>query len=381
MDAQSTDPDFLLERARALYPALRERAAGVEAARKISPDSFNEMKQAGLFQMTQPKAYGGWALPYHVFCQAVMEVAQGCPSTGWILAVIGEHNLTLGAYYPKEAQDDVWAENPETYIGSGNSPNLVYEEREDGWLVNGQLRYSSGCEFVTWHMTGGRVGGQPVRILFPQSGCEIVDTWNAMGLAGTGSHDLKLTGVLLPAHRIRFDTERGPWFDETPLYRQPQWSTGPFSLAAAVVGAGEGTLRVFIDMVSGRQAKFGAKVKEFQSIHLRIAEAAAELDAARRLILGDLQETHCVLEDADEVPVEMRARNLRDMAFAPVLAKRAGDRLFYAAGAESLGLDDELQRYYRDVNAGAQQLCLNWDANGTVYGRITLGMEPGPVRW
>ena len=206
MDAQSTDPDFLLERARALYPALRERAAGVEAARKISPDSFNEMKQAGLFQMTQPKAYGGWALPYHVFCQAVMEVAQGCPSTGWILAVIGEHNLTLGAYYPKEAQDDVWAENPETYIGSGNSPNLVYEEREDGWLVNGQLRYSSGCEFVTWHMTGGRVGGQPVRILFPQSGCEIVDTWNAMGLAGTGSHDLKLTGVLLPAHRIRFGT-------------------------------------------------------------------------------------------------------------------------------------------------------------------------------
>ncbi len=322
MDAAISDPAQLLESARALYPKLRERASQVEAARKISSDSFQEMKEAGLFRMTQPKAYGGAQLPYHVFCEAVMEIAQGCPSTGWIYAVIGEHNVTLGAYYPRQAQDDVWAEAPDTYIGSGNSPELVYTEQDDGWLVNGQLRFSSGCEFVTWHMTGGRING-----------------------------------------------------------RQPQWSTGPFCLAAAVVGAGQGALRLFIDMVSGRNAKFGAKVAEFQSIQLRIAEAAAELDAARRMILGDLRETHEVLESADEVPVEMRARNLRDMAFAPVLAKRAVDRLFYASGAESLDLGGDLQRYYRDVNAGAQQVCLNWDANGTVFGRIALGMEPGPVRW
>ena len=381
MDASLSDPATLLESARALYPALRARAKSVEAARKISPDSFNEMKQAGLLRMTQPKAYGGTAMPYYVFCEAVMEIAKGCPSTGWIYAVIGEHNVTLGAYYPRQAQDDVWAENPDTYIGSGNSPELVYSEQDDGWLVNGQLRFSSGCEFVEWHMTGGRINGRPGRILFPQKGCEIIDTWNAMGLAGTGSHDLKLTDVVLPDHRIRFDAERGPWFDQTPLYRQPQWSTGPFCLAAAVVGAGEGALQLFIDMVAGRDAKFGAHVAEFQSIQLRIAEAAAELDAARRLILGDLLETHEVLEAADEVPIPMRARNLRDMAFAPLLAKRAVDRLFYASGAEALDLDDDLQRYYRDVNAGAQQICLNWDANGTVYGRIALDRDPGPVRW
>lgn len=381
MDLANSDPVQLLASARALYPKLRSRASQVEAERKISPDSFGEMRDTGLFRMTQPKAYGGAQLPYYVFCEAVMEIAQGCPSTGWIHAVIGEHNVTLGAYYSKQAQDDVWAENADTYIGSGNSPELVYIEQDGGWLVNGQLRFSSGCEFVTWHMTGGRINGRPGRILFPQAGNEIIDSWNSMGLAGTGSHDVKLNNVRLPDHRIRFDAERGPWFDDAPLYRQPQWSTGPFSLAAAVVGAGEGALRLFIEMVSGRNSKFGAKVAEFQSIQLRIAEAAAELDAARRMILGDLRETHEALESADEVPVEMRARNLRDMAFAPVLAKRAVDRLFYASGAESLDLDNDMQRYYRDVNAGAQQICLNWDANGTVFGRIALGMEPGPVRW
>ncbi|MBT6290040.1 MAG: flavin-dependent monooxygenase, partial [Rhodospirillaceae bacterium] len=87
MDAAISDPAQLLESARALYPKLRERASQVEAARKISSDSFQEMKEAGLFRMTQPKAYGGAQLPYHVFCEAVMEIAQGCPSTGWIYAV------------------------------------------------------------------------------------------------------------------------------------------------------------------------------------------------------------------------------------------------------------------------------------------------------
>ena len=65
--------------------------------------------------------------------------------------------------------------------------------------------------------------------------------------------------------------------------------------------------------------------------------------------------------------------------FAPLLAKRAVDRLFYASGAEALDLDDDLQRYYRDVNAGAQQICLNWDANGTVYGRIALDRDPDAI--
>ncbi|MFP6735412.1 MAG: acyl-CoA dehydrogenase family protein, partial [Rhodospirillales bacterium] len=77
MDASLSDPATLLESARALYPALRARAKSVEAARKISPDSFNEMKQAGLLRMTQPKAYGGTAMPYYVFCEAVMEIAKG----------------------------------------------------------------------------------------------------------------------------------------------------------------------------------------------------------------------------------------------------------------------------------------------------------------
>ena len=106
-----------------------------------------------------------------------------------------------------------------------------------------------------------------------------------------------------------------------------------------------------------------------------------EIDAAKRMILGNLCETHEMLLAADTLTREIMARNRRDMAFAPILAKRAIERIFYASGATSIYLSQDLQRYFRDVNAGAQQIFLDWDANATIYGKVALDVDTGSVRW
>ena len=174
----------------------------------------------------------------------------------------------------------------------------------------------------------------------------------------------------------------GPKFKDTPLYRQPQWPVNPYSLASALVGAAEGALDSFVTQIRDRSSRSGGiKVSELQSIQLRIAESAAEIDAARRIILGNLEETHDILLEQDELPTEIRARNKRDMAFTSVLAKRAIERIFYASGALSILLTEDIQRYYRDVNAGAQQVILNWDSQATVFGRVKLGLDPGKFFW
>lgn len=69
------------------------------------------------------------------------------------------------------------------------------------------------------------------------------------------------------------------------------------------------------------------------------------------------------------------------MAYAPVLAKRAVDRIFYASDATSIYLTNDLQRYFCDVNSGAQQIFLNWDSNATIYGKVAVGVDPGHVKW
>ena len=137
----------------------------------------------------------------------------------------------------------------------------------------------------------------------------------------------------------------------------------------------------FTEEMKERSSRFGAKIAEFQSLQLRIAESAAELHAARLMILNDLRETMEYFEDNEEPDFRMLARNKRDMAYAPVLAAKAMERIFYAAGANGLFLDNDIQRSFRDVNAGSKQIALNFDVNGTTYGKLALGLDPAPVRW
>lgn len=123
------------------------------------------------------------------------------------------------------------------------------------------------------------------------------------------------------------------------------------------------------------------KIRELQGIQMHIAESFAEIDAVKRMLLGNLRATHEILQVRDELPRKFMARNRRDMAKAPILAMRSVDRIFYASGATRIFHSSVLQRCHRDINAGAQQIFLDWDANATIYGRVALNLDPGPVRW
>lgn len=375
--------EVLLDRARDMYPTLRARAGAAAQARRVPDETVSEMEAAGLFKVTQPREYGGYEMPYHVFCELVMEIAKACPSSGWIFAVMGEHNQTIGGHHSAEAMADIWGADPTTRIASGNAPDLAFTRVDGGWLLNGQLRFSSACQHCSWHLSGGLIDGKPMKFVFPRGDNEIIETWDVMGMEATGSHDVKLTDVFLPDHRVVPVSYRGAKFHDAPIYRQPQWSTNPYSLASAIVGAADGALALFSANIRARTPRMGGgfKIGELQSIQLRLAESAAEIDAAKRMILGNLRETHALLLEAETLPEHIMARNRRDMAYAPVLAKRAVDRVFYASGATSIFLSNDIQRFYRDVNAGAQQVFLDWDTNATIYGKIALGVDPGHVRW
>ena len=379
----SPSRDTLLASARAMYPALRARQRRCAEERKVPDETIDELEAAGLFDVTKPREFGGIEMPYYVFCELVMEIAKGCPSSGWVYAVIGEHNQTVAAYYSASAMQDVWGSDPAARIASGNAPDLKVRRTDGGWLLNGQLRFSSGCDHCDWHVTGGKIDGKPAKFVFRRGDSEIVDTWQVMGLEGTGSRDVKLENVFLPDHCAAPADFFGPKFKDAPIYRQPQWSTNPYSLASAIVGAAQGALEIFIDDIRERTPRMGGTfmVRELQSIQMRIAESAAEIDAAKRMLLGNLRETHEILLAQDELPRKIMVRNRRDMAYAPLLAKRSVDRIFYASGATSIFLSNDLQRYYRDINAGAQQIFLDWDANSTIYGKVALDLDPGPVSW
>jgi alkylation response protein AidB-like acyl-CoA dehydrogenase len=376
----------LLQLARNMVPTLIELAPKCEEMGRLPDETIEAFKQAGFFKIGVPKTYGGYEMDYDVLCEVIMEIAHGCASSAWNLAVLGEHAYTM-TNSSSQILDELWGEDPNVLVATGNDPKAELKPVEGGYIFNARTSFSSGCDHVSWWISRGTdtETGEKVGVLIPkQENVRIIEgSWQVSGLAGSGSKDIEFKDIFIPRKYIRSGPKSSEWGGKKAgvinfaTYRLSQISTKPFTLASVSVGVAGGVLEVFTKRMKERHSRLGDDMSKKQSIQLRIAESAAEYDAARKILLTNIQESLKILRAKEDIPEEMHHRNRRDMAFCPRLAQASVDRLFYAAGAGGLDLNNNLQRQFRDVHAAGAQVFLNWDINGTVYGRSQLGLEPG----
>jgi 3-hydroxy-9,10-secoandrosta-1,3,5(10)-triene-9,17-dione monooxygenase len=379
----------LLARARELVPVLRKRAADAEKLRCIPPESIEDLRRTGLFRTLQPAVLGGHELPLDEAVLITATVAEGCGSTGWIQGIFSDHCATLGMF-DGQAQKDVWGASPDSLISSGFMPTGKAVRVDDGYRLSGRWPFSSGCDHADWALVRSFVPSaldtEPAELymfLVPKTGYTIIDNWFVMGMSGTGSKDIELKGeVFVPAYRVLSNqalangTGPGSEFNGGALYRLPRHATVPFSLAAPLIGIAERALQSFVQGMRERSPGDRRAAQE-GAIHVRVAQAAAEIDAARALMLRDCRESMEIVRRGERLSIEQRARNRRDIAYVAYQCTRALDRLFASAGAGSIFLDSEAQRLLRDIHAAGQHIALSWDVAGSTYGRVAFGLPPG----
>src|SRR5207244_41006 len=195
----------MLERARRLIPILVERASAATAARQLPAETIAEYREAGILRILQPRRFGGMQGRFSLFSRIVEELSYGCASSAWVYAVLAEHQWIL-AQYPEAAQLDVWGDDAEAVASSSLAPRAGAKPVQGGWRLSGRYSFSSGCDFAQWGILGAFLGemGDPRSIaylLVPLAETEIVDDWQVLGLAGTGSRSLLLHDVFVPQHR------------------------------------------------------------------------------------------------------------------------------------------------------------------------------------
>ncbi|RPH79497.1 MAG: hypothetical protein EHM88_14185, partial [Candidatus Rokuibacteriota bacterium] len=184
--------DEAVRRARALAPALRERAGGAETARQMEKPTLDDLHRAGLFRFHQPKRWGGMELPFVAIFDVPFEIARGCASTAWNVANLGIHHWML-ALYDERAQQEVWGQDPDALIASGIAYPQGRGRRVDGgFVVSGLWNFSSGVDPATWNMLAVTVrDGERVvdhrMCLVPRGDYEVVDDWHVVGMRSTGS--------------------------------------------------------------------------------------------------------------------------------------------------------------------------------------------------
>ena len=143
----------LVRRARALIPTLRARARSVEEARRVSSDTMQMLRDAELFRLMQPARFGGFEYGFTELIDIVFEIGRGCGSTAWCYGLGAVHQWLL-ATFPVQAQQDVWAEDPETLLCGSYAPasNAVRVPR--GFEISGKWSFASNCDNSGWALVG-----------------------------------------------------------------------------------------------------------------------------------------------------------------------------------------------------------------------------------
>jgi 3-hydroxy-9,10-secoandrosta-1,3,5(10)-triene-9,17-dione monooxygenase len=388
--AEGDQPAYagMLARARALVPHLRDRATQTEELRRLPPETERELHDAGLFRIMQPKRIGGSEFDYVALVDCADMLGQGDASVAWNFANLASHHWMLGMF-DKRAQDEVWNKDANTLIASSFIfPAGRAHKVDGGYVLRGSWPFSSGVQSCEWNMLASVVSsddeadGIEYRIfLLNKKDYKVKDTWNAVGLRGTGSNDVEVEDAFVAesmsvsVNDLAGGPTPGSAVNPNALYALPVFSLFPYVLSGAALGNAQACLDDYVEQARHRVSTYNrARVGDMQSIQIKIAEASAKIDAARLLM-----RTNCInaMSDArrNHVPhISGKTRLRRDGAFAVNQCTEAVSLLFAASGARSLFLSGSLQRQFRDAHAINSHLAFNFDAAGTNYGRVALGL-------
>jgi alkylation response protein AidB-like acyl-CoA dehydrogenase len=378
----------LADRAAALAPTLDGRAEATETAGQMLPETMGDLRAAGFTRLCQPRQYGGAELPLDAAADVIAALAQGCGSTAWVCAVYSDHSI-LSGMFASEASEDIWGQNPDALISAGYHPTGMVERAEGGWRVSGKWDFVSGCDYADWFILGSFMpldDGGRVHAFFivPRADIEIEDNWQVMGMQGTGSKNVRVESSIVPDHRMLTMPEAnagaegrartGGINEARPLYRLAHLPTVPFLFTATGLGIAESLYERSVAHIAGAQSQ-GSPIAAFPTMQMHIAEASAEIDTARLLVIRDCAAAMAAMGEGRPMTAMERARSRRDHGYATRLCQGAVDRLFAAAGAKGMFDSHFAQRKFRDMRAVSTHISQNWDRSGTAYGAAAFGLD------
>ncbi|HZE46486.1 MAG TPA: acyl-CoA dehydrogenase family protein [Xanthobacteraceae bacterium] len=377
----------LIDQARALAPMLRERAGIAEEIRRIPDETHAVFRDAGFYRVLQPARYGGLEARYGLHTMLAAEIARGCASSAWALSVTACHAWILGMF-PRLAQDEFWSHDPARAVASSFLPVGPKLSPESGGIrLSGRWRFSSNVDHcdgaILLAMVPGPAGVAPHFLLLHRGQYEIEDTWRTVGLAATGSNDIVVSDALVPAHRMldviatRDGRAPGAQVNASHLYRLPLFACLPHSLIGAALGAALGAVDQIVADLAGRSSVASLRLAEQQTIQARIAEAAAELEAARALLQVDRARINDMGRSLQLPDTATRLQYRLNVGYAAKLCVQAVERLMPVVGGRGLELHHAFQRAWRDVHAVAQHIALVWDVQALNYAAARLGLAAG----
>ena len=398
-----------------------QRADAHDRAATFPLENTRDLQASGLFAACVPAEFGGLGL-HSAYERALIlsRIGRGDGSTGIAFAMVlsgqaaftrfwrrarrhGDHAraATLEAQLRGIAAGEIIDCYPWTEAGTDLfHPRLTAQPHPHGWRINGRKLFATNAPAAT------RIGAS-VRIVNPQGGdtwgsifvprgtpgMEIPETWDALGMRASGSHDVLFHDCLIPADALLpFDRPLGQWNE----YIFDTASFGVWGVAAVFLGIAEAARNHLLATLTA--APKGAAPSDAASpegggrpraarpaVQHGLAQIEIDLAAARAIFERSGRQLDAFLaaddsrdpSDADWHAITKAVQCAKDLITANAVA--IVDATLTLSGGAGYLSASPLARYYRDVRAGRfMQPFTPHDARDYI-GKLTLGLDPTPA--
>ena len=387
----------VLDRIVAMADDIAADADASDAQSKLTDGMATRLRESGIIRLLQRSSHGGYEAHPREFAETVMGTAGIYGSAGWVGGIVGVHPWQL-AFADPRVQDEVLGPDSNTWMASPYMPGGLAVPVDGGYRMTGRWHFSSGTDHCDWIFLGAMVAGAdgaavmpPVglHVILPRSDYEIIeDSWDVVGLRGTGSKDIVVTDAFIPDYRVMksqevIDGTAAKKYGATEtLYRMP-WSTMfPLGITAATIGIAEGVLAHGLAFQRERVGATGTKIKDDPYVLHALGESAAEIDAARQQLLSNADRIFDMVDAGEEIDFETRATSRRNQIRSAWRAVRAADEIFDRSGGSALRMDNPLQRFWRDAHCGLHHAIHVTSTPYHASALASLGVEvpAGPLR-
>lgn len=394
-----------VERAHALKPLLEAAAPEIDRTRNITPEVLDALHEARMFRTVVPRSVGGAELRPAVHAQVVAAIAEGDASVAWCIAQSACASMAA-AYIEPDIAKEIYGDprGVFTFGFTSHNPPCLAVPTKGGWRVSGTWHFGSANRIATW--LGGHCRlcdkeGEPIRdkngrftertMIFPRSAANVNEqTWNVMGLRGTGSDPYSVINLFVPEQysviaRVTardLNLPEGEVAEPEPerretgiLYRHSMQLIASCGLSSVAIGAARAMFDAFLVLASKKTPSNAIPLRDDNWVQARTAQADAKISSAQAWLVQLLHQAWDDCETAGAVSFPTRIK-LRQAATHQInSAREAAEILFRESGATAIFETNPFERRFRDVNTVAIQV-QGSVARMQAAGQYYLGLQP-----
>jgi len=379
----------LLDAVRRLAPVIQKHQDEAERERRLSPPVLAALLDAGLLCMCTPRSLGGLETDPLTRALVIEEISRHDTAAGWTLANPLDWAY-LCARLPDAGVEEIYRHGANVVIAAQFGRPMQAVPVPGGYRITGRAPFVSNCHDASWIATTAAVAApdpsraeptgppQVVMAYLPGASCQVIDTWYVMGMRGTGSHDVVVTDVFVPAARtFSLVPEFTPGSHYTgALYRFPLVGIVASNLPPLVLAVARRAIDEVSALAQGKvPVAASTTLRERASAQAKLARAEAILSAARTFLYDVLSETWQATVAGHTLSLRHKATVLLAMTHAVHSAVEAVELMYRVAGTSGIYTRSPLERCFRDVQV-LRHHAFGAETRYETVGQVYLGLAP-----